>query len=359
MKSGTKATFTKVPTKEEVGDLFQDTESFQKFLDGEDYSYGLADVTDAEYDAHYEAIVEAMKSVAQEGFVVDLPTVPHQFLSEAPLVDGDWIDRYTVELAEWGARIVEKGFLLEEPQDNHPLARHLIIDPADGSEVDMVVTEKLWQQTRKHLKRFPGRTKEINGRAYLGFEDYLKWRGRRNKGNLESSKNTGLVVAGWNQWVQEHSKENVTVLAKVKPGKLSCYLESYQYRLCSDSGESAEQASQRQTLIEAPSVGKSSVDVKKRFRQRAEEWRKMALCVLPEIYTLREANESINQRYFEAQGILFPSFAEGFHQLLNLMEETVDIYNEDLAGSIERVERLLNETGDLIDESPLMIDLAV
>ena len=28
----------------EIEDLFQDAENFQKFLDGEDYSYGLADV---------------------------------------------------------------------------------------------------------------------------------------------------------------------------------------------------------------------------------------------------------------------------------------------------------------------------
>ena len=178
MKHGTKATYMKVPTEEEVRDLFQDAESFQKFFDGEDYSYGMADVADDEYNAHYEAIVEAMKNLGQEGFVADLPTVPHQFLSEAPLVDGDWIDRYTVELAEWGARIMEKGFLLEEPQDNHPLAWHRIIDPADGSEVDVVVTEKLWQQTKKHVVRFPGRTKEIDGRAYLGLEDYLTRRGR-------------------------------------------------------------------------------------------------------------------------------------------------------------------------------------
>ena len=53
---------------------------FQKFLDGEDYSYGLADVPDAEYDEHYEALVEALKCLIPAGLVVDLPTVPHQFL---------------------------------------------------------------------------------------------------------------------------------------------------------------------------------------------------------------------------------------------------------------------------------------
>ena len=69
-------------------------------------------------------------------------------------------------------------------------------------------------------------------------------------------------------------------------------------------------------------------------------------------------NESINHRYFESRGILFPSVAEGFHQLLNLMEKTVDIYNADLAGSIERVEKLLNETENAQDATPLTINLA-
>ena len=135
MKNETKTSYMEEPTENEVRELFQGAGSFQKFLDEEDYSYGLADVTDAEYNAHYEAVVGAMKGVTQEGSVVDLPTVPHQFLKEAPLVNGDWIDRYTVELAEWGARMGEKGFLLEESQDNHPMAWHRIVDSEEKSEI--------------------------------------------------------------------------------------------------------------------------------------------------------------------------------------------------------------------------------
>ena len=33
-------------------------------------------------DAHYEAIVQAIKGVAQQGIVVDFPNVPHPFLRE-------------------------------------------------------------------------------------------------------------------------------------------------------------------------------------------------------------------------------------------------------------------------------------
>ena len=200
MKSGTKAVYTEVPTEDEVRELFQDAESFQKFLDGEDYCYGLSDVPDTEYDTHYEAVVCAIEGVAQQGFVVELPTVPNQFLSEAPLVEGDWIDRYAVELAEWGARLVGKGLRLEESKDSHPMVWHRFIDPADGSEFDAAVTMKLWRQTRKHLAGFPGRTSVIDERPYLSFEDYLKWRGRRNKGDFKSGMCKGLVVAPWNQW---------------------------------------------------------------------------------------------------------------------------------------------------------------
>ena len=48
--SATKHLYSKVPTEAEVKDLFETKEDFQKFLTGEDYSYGLANVPEAEYD---------------------------------------------------------------------------------------------------------------------------------------------------------------------------------------------------------------------------------------------------------------------------------------------------------------------
>ena len=347
--------YSKVPTEAEVKELFQDPENFQKFLDGEDYSYGLADVLDEEYNEHYEAIVCAVKGVAQEGCVVDLPTVPHQFLREAPLVEGDWIDLYIVELAEWGARINEKGFLLEEPDDNHPLAWHRINDPADGTEVDASVTVRLWQQTRKHLAKLPGGTTEIDGRVYVSFEDYLKWRGRRNKGDLKSSVRTGPVVAQWNHWVEGQGDEGVAALAEVKVGKLDCYLSGYQYRVCRDATELAEEVSIRESLLDSLGTQKLGED---RFRQRVGHWKELALRFLPEIYTVRGAISEINRRYFEGQEVLFLAEAEGFDQLLDLVEKAVDIFNESLAGDIERLEKLLVETGNRQDASPLTIDLS-
>jgi len=155
------------------------------------------------------------------------------------LVDRDWIDRYTVELAEWGARLAEKGYLLEEPEDQHPLAWHRIIDPEDGSEVEADVTTKVWKQTRKHLAGVPGRTCQLDDRIYISFTDYLKWRGRHAKGDLKSGLDTGVVVAGWNQWVEENGGEGVASLAGVEVGMFSCHLDGYQSRVCRDAGELA------------------------------------------------------------------------------------------------------------------------
>ena len=254
MMSGAKHLYSKVPTEDEVRPLFEDAESFQKFLDGEDYSYGLADVPDAEYDEHYEAIVSAIKGVAKQGIVVDMPSVPHQFLQEAPLVNGEWIDGYIVELAEWGARLVEKGLLLEESGDYHPMAWKRIINQEHGSEACAAVSMKLWQQTRKRLAAFPGSTRVIDERQYLNFADYLKWRGRRNKGDLKSGMRRGLVVSSWNQWVESQGGEGVATLAGVASGILDCYLDGYRYRVCRNAGELAEEVSRRESLLESVQV---------------------------------------------------------------------------------------------------------
>ena len=358
MMSGAKHLYSKVPTEDEVRPLFEDAESFQKFLDGEDYSYGLADVPDAEYDAHYEAIVSAIKGVAKQGIVVDMPSVPHQFLQEAPLVNGEWIDGYIVELAEWGARLVEKGLLLEESGDYHPMAWKRIINQEHGSEACAAVSMKLWQQTRKRLAAFPGSTRVIDERQYLNFADYLKWRGRRNKGDLKSGMRRGLVVSSWNQWVESQGGEGVATLAGVASGILDCYLDGYRYRVCRNAGELAEEVSRRESLLESVKVWEPDSSNDERFRQRVEHWKISALCFLPEIYILSRAINSISQRYFEGQDPLFSEVSDGFDQMLALVEKLVNIYNEALAGDIERSERLLIEPGEGQNQSPLTIDLA-
>ena len=142
--------------------------------------------------------------------------------------------------------------------------------------------------------------------------------------------------------------------ADIKVGKLDCYLDGYRYRVCPDAGELAEEGSLRESLLESLQLGKPGED---RFRLRVEHWRECALRFLPQIYILHGAIASINSRYFEGHEVLFPAEAEGFDQLLALVEKLVGNFNEDLAGSIERVEKLFDETRDGSQPSRLTIDL--
>ena len=84
----------------------------------------------------------------------------------------------------------------------------------------------------------------------------------------------------------------------------------------------------------------------------------MALRFLSEIYNLRRVIDSIDKHYFDAHGILFSSDSQGFEELLALVQKTVNIFNGDLAGDLERLERLLAEAEDGQDESSLTVDLA-
>jgi len=50
----------------------------------------------------------------QAGAIVHLETIPIPFLRDAPLIDGQWLDRRLAELAEWGMLLQSKGY---HPQD--------------------------------------------------------------------------------------------------------------------------------------------------------------------------------------------------------------------------------------------------
>jgi hypothetical protein len=113
LRDGSRLPSSHGPSEGEVRALFGEEAGFQKFLAGEDYSYGLADVPDQEFEARWDSVFQGIKALVesgavQEGLVVELPTVPHNLLRDAPLVDGVWVDRYVVALAEWGARLQGK-----------------------------------------------------------------------------------------------------------------------------------------------------------------------------------------------------------------------------------------------------------
>ena len=109
----------------------------------------LANITDAQYNAHYDEMVTGLQALVdsgrvQSGTVARLDTVPVPFLRKVPLLEGAWLDRYVVELAEYGSLLRVKGYEASEDQDEHPLVSVQFVSH-DGKEVDQVVHDKLFQ----------------------------------------------------------------------------------------------------------------------------------------------------------------------------------------------------------------------
>ena len=129
--------------------IIEDDVQFERFRAGEDFSNDVADITDAEYSAHYHEMVTALQTLVdsgqvQSGTVARLETVPVPFVRKVPLLEGAWLERYVVELAEYGSLLRVKGYEASEDQDEHPLVSVQFVSH-DGKEVDQVVHDKLFQ----------------------------------------------------------------------------------------------------------------------------------------------------------------------------------------------------------------------
>ena len=169
-----------------------------------------------------------------EGASVYLETVPMPFLRVAPLVEGEWLDRYVAGWAELGAMLIDRGYQKQEAGDEHPLAWPHFTN-SSGSEIDQDEMGIICKQVSQRLKRFPGRTKEIGGRPYVSFGDYCSWRGRKVKGDLRSGVSTGLTTAGWNTWLYaDYAKGR---LAGVAVARLQCCVGKNDYLVCPDGVE--------------------------------------------------------------------------------------------------------------------------
>jgi hypothetical protein len=342
--------------EKEVRDCFKDDAGFERFKAGEDYSKGLATITDAEYDAHYGRMVTAIRELVDSGQVqggtsVYLETVPVPFLKAAPLVEGKWLDRCVVELAELGALLIARGYQVQDAGDEHPLAWPRFTN-SSGSEIDQGEMRYLRRQVGRRLERFPGRTREIGGRPCVSFEDYCSWRGRKVKGDLGSSVSTGFTTASWNTWLDARCAKGR--LAGVPVARLQCYVEEHDYLVCPDGAGGRLES--RASLL--------SIACKAGSRPRHEEvaWKDIAGQLLSRLYAFRQAAATISQRYYDGEEVLFPDLVRGLAELIKYTEELVAIFNHEVAGKPEDavdLEAIRQGAGKAaVQQIPYLVDMA-
>jgi hypothetical protein len=312
--------------EKDVRQLFKDDVEFERFKAGEDYTNLWATVKDADYTAHYDQMVSSIHELVecgkvQNGTSVYLETVPIPFLECATLVEGEWLDRYSVELAEAGAMLAGKGYQIQETNDHHPLAWPRFIGE-NGEEIDRKEIHALCQRAERHLRKFSGRTKEIDGRPYLNFKDYNACRGRRVADDLSACVLEGFITASWNRWVD--AGRGKSGLAGVPVERLECYVQEPDYLLCTDSIE--EHLNRRDSLLNM--AGRKEIP---KVSEEMAFWKEMAGTLLLNLCGFQQGVTVIKQRYFDGDEILFSDVVKSLADLERYTEELIIEFNARVA----------------------------
>jgi hypothetical protein len=312
--------------EKEVRKLFKDDIEFERFKAGEDYTNLWATIKDADYSAHYDQMVSAIHELVdsgkiQKGATVYLETVPIPFLQFATLVEGEWLDRYAVVLAEAGATLADRGYQPKETNDHHPLVWPHFVDN-NGVEINQEEIRRICLQADRHLKKFNGKIKEFDGRPYINFEDYCARRGRRIKDDLSSCVSEGFMTVSWNGWVD--AKKGKSELAGVHVERLECYVQESDYLLYADGTE--EHLKRRDSLLnttckkESPRVG-----------EEISFWKEMAGTLLLNLHGFQQSVTTIKQRYFDGEEIMFSDSVKSVAALEKYTEELITEFNDRIA----------------------------
>jgi len=241
-----------------------------------------------------------------------------------------------VELAVYGAMLQTKGYAVQLDENDHPLASQRFVH-GDDKQVDDVEIQSFYRRAARSLAKFPGRTRKIDARRYIHFEDYRTWRGRKIKGNLLSNVQRGLVTASWDAWVNGQGGEGVAVLADVPVTLLQCYISGYHYYTCPSGVE--DQLRSRKQLLDRLRQWHS-----KRDWELVQIWKDAAEEFLVELYSFQDAVASISQNYFDGYQVLFPDLVKNLAYVINGTEKLVSSFNDIFANRTEQMGRMDLET---------------
>lgn|GEM_PF-1059107 len=328
-----------VPTAEEIRALFLDEGAFQAFVEMTDHlGSGLADVSDAAFQARCAVLSAALAGLATSGEVtagrvLRLDTVPHEYLADVPLVDDKWVDRQVLVLAEYGALLRKHGYEVRFADDDHPQAWSRVF--RDGCEIAFEELKPLLAEAERHLGKCPAEVHLIDDRPYVSLTDYLKWRGRGVKGNLKANLSPGLVRESFNAWVRGHGLEGVAELAGVRVEEIRDYATDYPIQVTSDQEEARIRLQARKdvlgglrdwSLSDPDAVDwcwtqKGSWD-RLDFRGLVAAWCGQAETLLQEWGQFSATCRLIERRYFAGHPVLYPEVAQ---TLENLREGTADL----------------------------------
>jgi len=206
--------------------------------------------TDAEQRrAKSDEVLGALSDMGaiKSAYYVQLEPFPYRLLGAASLVDGRWIDRRLLELAEFAALLVSRGYRLQDPPDSHPLEPLLVVNSGGlpPSEQELLPSRN---EAECRLRQLKGRNKKIRGHGFLDIDDYRHWTGRTVTGELTPIM--GLDIVHSNRWLDSQGGEGRAEIAGVKLHRLRAPFRSSDFIGCEDEAEFARRSEVRSMLLE-------------------------------------------------------------------------------------------------------------
>ena len=144
-----------------------------------------------------------------------------RFFEDVPLLDQQWIDAYTVVLAEWSALLLQQGYQLGNA-DPHQLA---CVIPLKTNGAELLTpstsadrTEAARRRVTAMLAKFEGRARTIEGRIYFTLTIMFAGKGAKPNarlimmGLLSLPGTTGSRRAGMEQrpnWTESGSRRSL------------------------------------------------------------------------------------------------------------------------------------------------------
>ncbi len=280
------------------------------------------------------------RGLVKRGWRVKLGPSPTEFLADPPLVDGEWIDRTAIELAEFAALLRERGIDLEVT-DLHPLAlwrpyrRKEISGEQDTEVLSQDEIAAAHAEAAARLSTFAGRTKEIDGRPYFHLDDYRAWSGRKAGDDLELT--AGVVTASWNAWVEASGP--CPELAGIQVSKVDPAVKDEDFFCCQDPAR-RRRREERASLMRVLMLEKGVSAL-----EGSLQGSRVDICrLLTEVRATVTATQRLAARYFPGLKILFNSYANALDHLTANVTRLVDDYNG-LADYIKGENRIIFDVG--------------
>ena len=210
-----------------------------------------------------EAAIRALvaEGEMEEGTIVFSDDIPfsQMFAKRTSLIHNTWIDEGWLKLAEYGKTLKNQGFIQLPSLDRHLWACDRFF-PSETNwekkphEIDVgQLLPMFCDNATSPFAVYGGPRKTIDGRSFVHFQEYRRWRGRTAP-DIRISR--GVLLSSWNRFLDENENGNngtvgVSGIALRRLELCDDKYDFYQYKPISNTADFIAEMNDRREAFES------------------------------------------------------------------------------------------------------------